>query len=428
MRQLSPAKRKALQYSVISLSVLLLAYSIVFTQIYYVKPTDLGLANRLPITFWVGLAILGLVFFVCKGSKKGMMVALVLTIGYLFVAPAIIRIPVWLSNSYYPFGEISLINSSGHLVDYPSTTLNSYHSWPLFLYFSNEFVQITGIPDSVILKYFPLLIISLFGILTYSILRIKMKATYAIFGAAWLVSSFWLRQEYFGPPAFGYIFFLFNILILSYLFFTDTSKKTTLAALFLVSFTAATLTHVLSAFMSIIALVSLYLAYRLTRKQTPAAVTTLCLFSITLFLAYNMFSAPAFFNLASRTFYNIFSLKLELGIFKESSRVSGSAAQVLNYRSTLAVMLINGSVAVLSILALLKDRFSRKHLPISNYNALWIVFLAFLGIFAVSVQYGPHEAYQRAFMFGLVPFAYLCISLLSKNKASFQSSLLHCFF
>jgi len=410
-----PLIKRMLQYLIICLTLLLLVYSVAFTQIYYVKATDLGLTSRMPLTFWVGLVFLGLVWFVCKESKRGLTVALALTIGYLFVAPAIIRIPVWLSNSYYPFGESSLISSSGHLVDYSSTTLNSYHYWPLFLYFSSEFVQITGIPDAIIMKYFPLLIVSLFGILTYLILRVKMKATYAIVGAAWLVSGFWLRQQYFGPPAFGYIFFLLNVLILSYLFFTETTKKTTLAALFLISFTIVTLTHVLSAFMSIVALVALYFAYRLTHKQSPTAVTTLCLFSIAIFLSYNMFSAPAFFNLSSRTFYNVFSFNTVLGIFKESSRVTGSAAQVLNYRSTLAVMLINGSIAVLFILLLLKNRFSRKRLAISSYNVFWIIFLALLGLFAISVQYGPHEAYQRAFMFGLVPFSYFCVSLLSKK-------------
>jgi len=399
----------------VSLAFLLLVCSVAFTQIYYVRATDLGLMSRMPPIFWVGLAFLGLVWFVCKGSRHGLAVALALTIGYLFVAPAIIRIPVWLSNSYYPFAESSLINSSGHLMDYPSTTLNSYHYWPVFLYFSSEFVQITGIPDWIIMKYFPLLIISLTGVLTYLILRVKMKSEYAIFGAAWLVSSFWLRQQYYGPPAFGFVFFLLNLLVLSRLFFTEATKKATLSALFLLSFTIVTITHALSAFMSLAALIALYFAYRFTRKRSPASLATLCLFSIAIFLSYNMFAAPAFFNLTSRTFYNVFSLDLELGIFKEPSRVAGSAAQVLNYRSTIVVMLISGSIAVLSILLLLKKRFSHKRLAVSEYDVFWIILLALLGLFAVTAVYGPHEAYQRAFMFGLIPFSYFCISLLSRR-------------
>ncbi len=410
-----PRLTKILQYSVTSLAFLLLAYSIASTQIYFVKATDTGLASRMPMTFWFGLAVLGLVWFVCKKSSRGLAVALALTIGYLFVAPAVIRVPVWLSNSYYPFGESALINSSGHLVDYPSTTLNSYHYWPSFLYFSSVFVQITGIPDSIIMKYFPLLIMALFGVLVFLILRVKLKASYAIFGAAWLVSSFWLRQQYFGPPAFGYVFFLLNLLLLSKLFFTETTKKKELAALFFISFIVVTLTHVLSAFMSIAALVALYLSHRLAHRRASNVVATLTLSSIAAFLSYNMFSAPGFFNLASLTFYRIFSFNLELGIFKEPSRVSGSAAQVLNYRSTLAMMLVCGAIAVIPMLLLLKNRLSRKRLSISGYDIFWMIFLLFLGLFAVGAEYGAHEAYQRAFMFGLVPLSYFCVSLLSRK-------------
>jgi hypothetical protein len=128
-----------------------------------------------------------------------------------------------------------------------------------------------------------------------------------------------------------------------------------------------------------------------------------------------MSSAPGFFNLASLTFYKIFSADIELGIFKEPSRISGSAAQVLNYRSTLAIMLVSAAIAVIPMLVLLKNRFSRKRLPISGYNIFWIILSILLGLFAISAQYGAHEAYQRAFMFGLVPLSYFCISLLSRR-------------
>lgn len=410
-----PRTKRILQFSAVCLTILLLAYSMIFTQIYYVESTDLGLVSRMPTTFWVGLVFLSFVWFVCRESKHGLIVALALTIGYLFVAPAIIRVPVWLSNSYYPFGESSLINSSGHLVDYPSTTLNSYHYWPLFLYFSSALVQITRIPDSVIMKYFPLFFISLFGLLVYLILRVRMKTVYAIFGTGWFVSSFWLRQQYFGPPAFGYVFFLLGLLILSHLFFTETAKKRTLAALFLMSFAIVTITHALSAFMLIAALVALYFAYRFTHKHSSVVAVTLVLFSIAIFLSYNMFSAQAFFNLSSRTFYSILSLSRALGFFKEPSRVTGSTAQVLNYRSTLAVILVNVSIAAISIFLLLRKRFSHEHLAMSRYNVFWIIFLILLVFFAVGAEYGPHEAYQRAFMFGLIPLSYFCINLLSKK-------------
>jgi len=46
-----------------------------------------------------------------------------------------------------------------------------------------------------------------------------------------------------------------------------------------------------------------------------------------------------------------------------------------------------------------------------------LIFLVFLGIFAVFFQYGPHEGYQRALMFALLPVSYLCaLSAIRKPK------------
>ena len=413
-----------ISYFAIGLAAFLLVYNIVFVRIYSVAPTDLGLAGRLPMSFWIGLAIVGVVWFTGLKSIRVLAIALALTVAYLFVAPAMIRVPVWLSNSYYPFGESVLMNSSGHLVDYPSTTLNSYHYWPLFLYFASEFLQITGIPHYVILKYFPLLIISMYVLLVFLILRVKLKATYAIFGAGLFSASFWLRQQYFGPPGIGYIFFLLGVLIVSHLFFVEKAKKTTLAALFILVFIIVTSTHVLSSFMLIAVLVSLYLARRLTHEHALTAMSPLFVFCTTFFLSYNMFLAPTFFNLTSRTYYRILSLSKELGLFKEPSRVAGSAAQVLNYRCTLGIMLIGVAVALVGMLLTLRKGFSRKRLSMDGYSLFWAILSMLLIAFAVSAEYGPHEAYQRAFMFGLVPLSYFCVIALSKKPKLFPLVIL----
>jgi hypothetical protein len=406
------------------LAIFLLAINIVFVRIYSVAPTDLGLAGRLPISFWIGLAVVGVVWFTGKDSTRILAIALALSVAYLFVAPAVIRVPVWLSNSYYPFGESVLMNSSGHLVDYQSTTLNSYHYWPLFLYLASEFLQITGIPHYIVLKYFPLLIISVYVLLVFLILKVKLKSTNAIFGAGLFLASFWMRQQYFGPPGIGYIFFLLGLLVISHLFFGSRFKKTPLAALFILIFVMVTFTHLLSSLMLIIVLMALYLAQLLTHEQKSSGVSTLFVFSTAFFLSYNMFLAPAFFNLAIKTYYQVLSLSRGLGLFKEPSRVAGSAAQVLNYRCTLITILIGVAVALVGILLILKNRFSRQHLPIGRYQVFWIVLSIFLALFAVTTEYGPHESYQRAFMFGLVPLSYFCVIALSRRPKLFSLIIL----
>ena len=183
-------RKNVFRYFLICLSLGLLVFSIVTTRLYSVDPTGLGLATSLPLAFWIGLGTLGLLWFV--GAKKNwvLVVALVLTVGYLFVAPAIIREPVWLSNSYYPYGESALVNSSGHFVERAGQTLNSYHHWPFFIYFSSVFTQLTGISTTPLLKYFPLFIISLCGLLVYLILKMKLSVSQAILGAGIFFASF----------------------------------------------------------------------------------------------------------------------------------------------------------------------------------------------------------------------------------------------
>jgi hypothetical protein len=416
--------REKISYLATGLAIFLLVINILFVRIYTVAPTDLGLAGKLPISFWMGLAFVGIIWFTGKDSARILALALALSIAYLFFAPAIIRIPIWLSNSYYPFGESVLINSFGHLVNRASITLNSYHYWPLFLYFSSEFLQITGIPQYFVLKFFPLINISIYVLLTFLILKVKLKPTDALFGTGLFLTSFWLRQQYFGPPGIGYIFFLLGLLDISYMFFSDKREKNSLVALFVLVFIVTTLTHVLSSFMLLVVLIALYFAQRFAHKQESTNAFTLVIFSIVLLFFYNMFFASAFFNFAAKTYYKIITLSRELGLFKEPSRVAGSAAQVLNYRCTLAIMVICAVIALVGIFLTLRKQFSRRHSSIESYSLSWIMLLAFLAVFAVTVEYGPHEAYQRAFMFGLIPLSYFCVVVLSRKRKLFPVVIL----
>ncbi|HLN89320.1 MAG TPA: hypothetical protein VK253_04575 [Candidatus Binatia bacterium] len=108
-------------------------------------------------------------------------------------------------------------------------------------------------------------------------------------------------------------------------------------------------------------------------------------------------------------------LQKGLGLLKESSRIAGSAAQVLNYRSTLAIIALDCFFALVGILLMFRSRISRKKFFADGFNTFWVVLVVFLGILAVVLQYGPHEGYQRALMFGLVPLSYLCVLALRKR-------------
>lgn len=96
------------------------------------------------------------------------------------------------------------------------------------------------------------------------------------------------------------------------------------------------------------------------------------------------------------------------GLVQETSRIAGSAAQVLNYRSTLAIIALDCIIPVAVVLLTVKNKTSRNRLFSDQFTLILIIFLLFLGIFAVVIHYGPHEGYQRALMFALLPISYMC--------------------
>lgn len=398
------------------MSIILLIYTMASTSVHSISSTELGLVSRLPATFWAGLALLGLLWFFClKEPAKYQILVLVLTVSYLYVAPAVIRRPVWISESYYPFGESVLINSQGHLVERDYAPLTSYHNWPLFLYLSSAFTLVTGMPHYIILKFFPLLIISMYGLLTFLILKLRLKSTFAILGAALFLSDFFLRQNYFGPQGIAYIFFLLIVLVISKLFFGDGTKKGTWTALYLFLFIVTTLTHALTSFLSLVVIISVYLSYRFLRRRPPAIAAKLCMFSLLFLLSYNMFVAPGFFNLSVETLSQFFMGTWEFSVSKELSRIPGSPAQTMSYVSSWSIVLLTGLVAAVQVLCVLKNVISHKQTNSEEFYVFTLIWLVLVVLFAVTAVYGSHEAYQRAFMFGLIPLIYFCVKLLSRK-------------
>jgi hypothetical protein len=403
-------------YLVIVTSVALLCYSIVSTSILWVEPTDLGLAGGLPITYWVGLLSVGVVWYIGRNKRFYLAVTLLLTVSYLYVAPAIIRVPTWISNSYYPFGESILINQLGHLVYRPTHILISYQDWPIFLYFASSLKLITGLPDAALVKLFPLFAASSYALFAVLILRIRMPISHAILGGAWFLGSFFIRQHYFGPQGFAYIYFLMGLLIVSWLFFESGDHRNILSFLLVFLLVLTTLTHPLTSLMLLTVLLSVYLTYRFITKKASSLIVSMCLLSVLVWLGYNGYFAPSFFNQTTRNLFNVLFGEESLGIYSEPSRLIGSRAMLWNFVASWGTVILGAGLAALSVLLILRKTLKKQTTSRLEYSAFISIMLLMLGFFSFSVEYGAVEAYQRAFMFGLVPVSYLCVDLLSKRQ------------
>lgn len=394
----------------------LLYWTLSSTSVTSLKPSDLGLTSQLPIAFWIGLVLIGGLFFFGRKNKTLLVFGFIFAMAYLYFAPAVIKIPPWLSNSFYPFGESKLINSVGHLVNRPGAPLYSYLDWPIFLYLSSALSLVTGIPDVVLVKFFPVLTMTLYGALTFLILKVRLNPLPSILGSVWFVASFWLRQHYFGPQSIAYVYYLLLLLIVAWIFFSEKPRKNRyLEIVFLFLSLVLTLTHVLTSFFLLITLAGLYFSRRFIIKRTSREVELLSVFSV-IFLSYNLFLAPDFFNFGVERILGGLAEIGSLSLYSEPNRIVGSFASRVNYYSSLLIIAINVVIAVVALVVLLRKFSLKRSEKLDVYSILWATVLVFFGIFALTAQYGHHEGYQRAFMFGLVPLTFLCINLLKKHK------------
>lgn len=406
--------KKPLFLIILVLCTAFLVYSVATTSVSWIEPTDFGLVSKLPLIYYAGLVLLGCVWYIGIKNQNYLPAALILTISYLYIAPTLIRDPVWISNSYYPYGESLLISQNGHLIPNPQATMVSYRYWPLFLYFSSGFTTLTGFSPEVILKFFPLFTISMYALLTFLILKIKLASPFALVGSALVLTSLFIRQQYFGPQSIAYIFFLATLLVTLLLFFDKKANKRTLAVILVALFVITTITHPLTSFMSIAIFLSLYLVVRFTDKKSPFKLNKLLVGSLIIWLAYNSYAAAPFFDTAIRHFYELFTGSRGLTIATESSRVFGSTPMLVNFVASWAIVGLMGFVAVISIIKIVRKRKQMKGSDLT-FSAFNILLLIFFTVFAFGGEYGAVEAYQRAFMFGLIPLSFLVITLLSSK-------------
>jgi len=391
-----------------------LGVSVLTTSVIWIEPTELGLASKLPMVYWIGFILLGILWYTGKESRYCLIAALILTVSYLYFAPAVIRATPWISNSYYPFGEALLINSSGGLDLTRSALFVSYLDWPIFLYLASALTLVTGIPHDILIKYFPLLMVSLYALFSVLILRTKLKLSLSLFGAAWVLSSFFIRQQYFGPQSVAYVFFLIFLLLASWIFFDERGNKRVLIGLLIFLSIVTTFTHPLTSLMSIFVIFAIYLSYRLVLGKSSTSLSFLFLLLGAIWLGYNIFITE-FFNTGIQRFSNILFGERALNLYSESGRIIGSDAMALNFISSWTIVGLGAGLSVISIFLIFRTLRRNPKNTRLGFSFFMVFLLVLFGLFAFVGEYGAHESYQRSFMFALIPVSYLCVTLLAKK-------------
>jgi len=400
----------------------LAVYSGLAAPIFQYNSTDWGLLSELPISYWVAFAVMVFcVFYIilrnaCNFRNVVFLPLMIFVI--LYFAPLLIERPVGLSpRSLWPSSEANVLIATGHISSDTAKQLLSYDSWPIFNVLGATIMMVTGIPLVSLAKYFPLFTVGLWGLLVLSILKISLNLEYALIGVAWFMTGLWARLQYFGPQSIAFTFFLaFILLFVKILFHQESqapSQTRRLQVLMFVMIVATVFAHSLTSLFMILIVGTFYLvtkilpAFRKDLHRHAIAVTVgVCAI---FFFSHAIFFAPKFFEWATQEIYRTLQNLLELSVYQEGSRISGSMYRQWTNILTEALIFINIFVWLIAVVHTYRDE------TIGRYQlTFWVSFAVALIVPSLMLPYGQ-EAPFRAFTFGLLGFSLLPVLLLKKR-------------
>lgn len=401
--------------------VIILAIQVLIsTSITSYSPADWGLLLRLPLTFWVGLALLGSLLFAVRKSERRIVLVGILIFFFLFVIPTLVleNKAAWTSISYYRAYQIDYVLASGQ-IQFNNIDPWQLINWPGFFFIFAFASAITGLPTTFLATVFPIYVLALIAIISYAVLKIKFNGILSCLGALLVVASFYTGQEYFSPQATAFILYLAILLLIGKLFI-DKSRSNGLSACILLIFVAAVTTHLLTSFLIMAGVIAVYLTKRLFLKKVRLSSffsVMVCVLFISIFFFYQTI-------VISRTFVEVTDSLYGQIIGQDShisqvagisqNRVIGSTAYLLEIISTYGITISIVLIALFCSLVVIYGLFRRR--PEAKMDVFWVVWIAISCVLGLSISYGG-EGIARAFMFLLLPAGYFIVKYLGKKPA-----------
>lgn len=385
-------------------------------QLYPLRVTSedfLGLTSRLPVIFWLGLALLFLaasltILRKVRISQLGQFgIAMVLAL-YLFATPILASPNPQYPWSYYPSAETISIINQGRVNTEANVSLTSYLYLPGFHFISAALVSVTGVSLESLLHYFPIAIVFL---LLASILFVanclNLTADRAFLLMLLFLSSFWVPWYYYCPFAFALVLlFLVFGLAMRYRY----SYKKTLVILILTL--GIILTHTLTSIVLLLSLIAVCILKRQVRMVRP-----ILLMVISMVLYYVVFATRALVTGASMIGEDLANVS-NLFSFYGSKFSGGSLQQQAVSNSRISMAAIISVFFLVSFLLIIKRKTESRTL--GTTIVAWLLSPLLL----VFLRYG-HELFEREFTFLLVP-ALALIVLVIKNEKYLLFFLLLC--
>ncbi len=407
----------------ISIDAILAVYTAMTSQVNYFTAVDWGLLSRLPLSYWLGIAVTGIIILLSLRNNSSLnlnlsFVLFVLIIVYTNFLPTIIEKPSGLSSmSLWPSSQANLAILTGHIPVGQPIFLLDYNSWPFFTIFTSIFMQMTGSSLPWLLKWFPLFTITFWDLLVFIILRKFVRSEYALIGVSLFICGSWTKQEYFGPQSFALsLFLLFIYLITKTTNYNFGVRNKQFFALALFTFVALVFFHALTSLAVLILLVAAYIMTNiLTKRDVKKTKSNLffILICASILFAYTVYITPDFLRYSFNQVAHVFGAN----VAQQITRLSGSEFQQLTNAFTYVIVAAFGSIFLICILLI----YRRKKQP--NIQIVFWASSIFALLMLALLPYGKEGPF-RSFIFMLVFFTLIVVYFVKSKPLILGSFLL----
>lgn len=399
MRRLEPDIRKKIYFILAFVSLIFLFLAVRQAKWVIVEPeAPLGLVSYLPVTYWIGLAVVMITAIMAvldRELKKDSLFIVLLVVIALHVSGVAVFVQENAAEpdayTHFP-GGFELLTTN-HLDISTTGALESYNSWPVYHFLSAAMVAITDVGFALV-KYVPLVWLLFLALVAYGTgRRFGVAPNYCFLISSIAVLSFWIGVNEYTPRLLG------MILLLSIFMMVLNSKNSIgehLALMLL--FSALVMTHGTSSIAAIFAvtLVALY-------KKEPLYV----IFFVIVFTAWQVYVTPLMFESGTEALRNTV-----LNIFEitrmENYQGAASTGRLIARYSQLGYLVIYAISMLGVVFFLLTKRITGQHKKQVLTLFAWIV-----GTAAILLVGAGNEVY-RTYIFLVVPLACIvCLAFLN---------------
>jgi len=393
------------------ISAFLATYTAITTRVvttYTIQ--DWGLVNRMPVSFWIGLALIGVMMcFANRSSMKCMATVPVLMIVYLFVIPTVVagHSPDFVPVTYFEYKQAIYFANEGHILATIEDTLIQYTFWPGYLFLSGSLYHLTGIDGMNFVDIMSIFTTSVETLLAFCILRSMFHARSSLWGTTLFIGGLWTTQQQFHPQGIALILFLAFFLMSTKLVpgRMRTSRMASLILLIVIQ-AALVITHSLTPLIVAVAMMTCYFVSRILHDTAFVSANQVFLV-FTVVLVYWVFALRYIFesglvrlwDVLTGQYINGFSFLLEYGVPTNLYR------GLSTFASYLSGALISFP-ALLGLIGALRNRTLR-------HRALWTGWSLGVSIPA-GLLYG-HEGLFRAYLLMLPLLVLLCLTVMSRR-------------